>query len=553
MREKFPNSFNDDGIINHASPRPTESEIDLSGYDAILIYVDWENDDNLNAVELTAYRDFIHEDGKKVLTIGRQENDMETANTVLRIYSPDDDATTYQYSANTETRDPETSYLLSPNGSSTSQLLLGVGDFPNYYANNGFRAVEFEKTLDGVVMPFTTSGEFILTNEDASNSFAALDLGDKGAAHLSRWSCGASSNGSLGMSIDANFVNNSREQFCRNLISSIAPDDTLVDVEVGTLSISGDAEEASYRLISGGSNNFKIIGDSLILDRDANLEEGSYDLTIGVTPTGSDEIERTVSVSVADAEAEKRIVSTKTSYNVGDTVSFSRENLVSHTDYLEDISWVSIGDNSGGGTPTNTGIITLHYRITEGDTTYDRFHEIEINHDCSSDHCKEFATSMDTEDDLEPGSDYEAGATVNNVFEANNFTAWSGTPSGFFDRFTTGTGRFTGPNYQGTWPYNFDYHYDLEINYESRVGILEADGTLSNYTLDERWEFNFLQSGGACESHICSFSDDTEGYDLRVHLANMSLPNGKYGLLIRSERYMNGSGTSTSWTPMTPQ
>ena len=549
MREKFPDSFDDNGFINHAHPRPTDTELDLSSYDAILIYADWNDDSNFNEIERTAYRAFIHDDGKKVLTIGRQENDMGTANSILRIYSPDDATGTYQYSASADTRNPQTDYPLTPNGASTSALLAGVGDFPNHYDSNGFQVVEFAKTLDGVAQPFTGDDEFILANDDASDSFAALDLGSTGAVFLSRWSCGSNGDGGLGTSINANLVNNSREQFCRNLISSIAPDDTLVDVEVGTLSVSGNASDASYRLISGGTDNFKIIGDKLILDKGASLATDSYDLTIGVTPTGGEEIERTVSVSVADGTVEKRVIATRDTYNVGDTVSFPTENLVSHTDYLEDISWVTIGSNSGDGVPTNTGIITLHYRITEGGTTYDRFHEIEINHDCSSDYCKEFATSMDTEGDLVEGHDFEEGTMVGGVFDPNDFTSWSS----FFDRFTTGTGRFVSRNYQETWPVSIDYHYDLEVNYGSRAGILEADGTFAGHTLDERWQFNFLQCSGASGSHICYFTDDNDNFDLSVNLANISLPNGKHSIMLRNTQHWNGTGSDFGWSLMTPQ
>ena len=54
----------------------------------------------------------------------------------------------------------------------------------------------------------------------------------------------------------------------------------------------------------------------------------------------------------------------------------------------------------GGGEVTNTGTITLHYRVSENGNTYDRFHEIEVVHDCQSDHCDAFATSMDTESEF---------------------------------------------------------------------------------------------------------------------------------------------------------
>ena len=565
MKEKFPESF-DDNDFKYYTRRPNYADnygvaepdlvTDLTPYDAVLIYAGWFSRDELTAAEITEYSRAVQdtENGLKVLLIGRQTTSNPRVNSIMNIFDYTDagDGKDYEYRSayyasgnSTDTLQP----ILDSEGEPVSELLAGVTEFPQYYNDSGFGRIDFNKAEapnDGDDLVSFDNG---LLSSETDDHIVAMDFGDQGAAFIGRWSCGANGEGNLGTSINANLVNNGREQFCRNLISSIAPDDSLVDVEVGTLSVSGTDETASYRLISGGSDNFKIIDDRLILDRDASLVAGSYDLTIGVTPTGGDEIERTVSVSVADGDAEKRVISTRDTYNVGDTVSFPTENLVSHTGYLEDISWVSIGDSSGGGTPTNTGIVTLHYRIIEGDTTYDRFHEIEINHDCSSDHCKEFATSMDTEDNLDEGQHFEVGETVSNVFEANDFTSWSS----FFDRFTTGTGRFASRDFQGTWPVSVDYHYDLEISYGGRAGILEADGTLAGHTLDERWEFDFLQSGGACESHICFFEDNSDNYDLNVYLANISLPNGKHSIMLNNQQYWNGSGTNYGWSPMTPQ
>ena len=214
MREKFPDSFNGNDFVYYAAPRPSE-EPDLSSYDAVFIYSDWNNGSNTNPVERTAYRSFIHDDGKKILTVGRQENSMDTANSILRIYSPDEEATTYQYSTNAVTRSDPANYLLSPSNGSNSALLKGVDAFPTHYDNdNNFRSVEFEKTLNSVAQPLTDADEFILGSGD---SFAAVDMGSKGAAFFSRWACSANGQGALGTSINANLVNNSREQFCRNL------------------------------------------------------------------------------------------------------------------------------------------------------------------------------------------------------------------------------------------------------------------------------------------------------------------------------------------------
>ena len=358
---------------------------------------------------METYRDFIHTDGKKVLIIGRSDptrghvdpNDpdnpdgMHNMDTALPIYYNGSSGTRYEAGQGTSSSDK----ILTPTDDATSDLLAGVTAFPYYYStSNNDLAVDF--------YPLSGSLGADVGILAADGSTAALDLDAKGAVFAGRYACSAyagNSNSIINSSINANLVNNGREQFCRNLISSIAPEDTLVDVEVGTLSVSGNSEGASYRLVGSDSDSFKIIGDRLILNGNASLAAGSYDLTVGVTRAGEEEIERTVSVAVENGVAEKRVISTRDTYNVGDTVSFPTENLVSHKAYLEeltknsdDVSWISFGSSSGSGTPGNTGIITLHYRITEGDTTYDRFHEIEINHECSSDHCTEFATSMNT-------------------------------------------------------------------------------------------------------------------------------------------------------------
>jgi hypothetical protein len=157
---------------------------------------------------------------------------------------------------------------------------------------------------------------------------------------------------------------------------------------------------------------------------------------------------------------------------------------------------------------------------------------------------------MDTEDDLDQGQHFEPGEVVSSVFEANDFTPWSS----FFDRFTSGTGRFASRQFQSNSPWSSDYHYDLEVNYGDRTGLLEAEGTLSGYNLnDQRWQFDFLQSGGACDGHVCEFADNNDNYDLRVFLANISLPNGKHSLMLRNSEYTSLGEMTTDWEPMTPQ
>ena len=579
LREKFPDSFDENGFVNHTSSQ--SSDIDLSSYDAILVSLGSDdNDHNFTPAEVTEYRNFIHSDDKKILLIGRQELDMGTINSAMPIYHNNVDG--YQYTGrNTANSVPQD---LSPVESSASELLLGVTSFGQYNDSNPFASVDFTRDLvvDGSDEPISVDNGLLI---NSYNDYPALDFGPKGAVFFARWGCGAngSKNAELGASIDANFVDNGREQFCRNLISSLAPEASLVDVEVGSLSVSGDADAASYRIILGGNGNFKIIGDKLLLDKDANLpdEAGTYALTIGVTPVGEAEVERTISVAVAEGGAEKRVIATRDRYQVGDTVSFPTQNLVSHKDYLEDITWISIDAASGGGQATNTGIITLHYRITENGATYDRFHEIELVHDCSSDHCDAFATSMDTENEL----------VFNQHFEFDNRSSWNS----FFDRFSTGSVRLqkayafsSSEAYDETSNQaylkvlNANYSHDLTVNFGTEAGELNTAGTFDGIAVggfDVTWNFSFTDANGPCDaSGSCylpvSDAAGTNATNLRtsdmgdnnipgVGLMNMALPNGKHSLLVRSNlasETANGCNSSnqcrlheTEYQPMTPK
>jgi hypothetical protein len=554
-----------------------------------LVYLDYDdNDNNFTPAEVTEYRNFIHSDGKKILSIGRQELDMGTINSAMPIYHNNVDG--YQYTGLTSAENQEQpSQDLNPVESSDTELLLGVTSFRQYYDSSTFRLVDFTRDLvaDGSDEPISVENGLLI---DSYNNYPALDFGAKGAVFFARWGCGAngSANRELGASIDANFVDNGREQFCRNLISSLAPEASLVDVEVGSLSVSGDADAASYRIIRGGNGNFKIIGDKLLLDKDANLpvpnkdgdlpdEDSTYALTIGVTPVGEAEVERTISVAVANGGAEKRVIATRDRYKVGDTVSFPTQNLVSHKDYLEDITWISIDAASGGGQATNTGIINLHYRITENGATYDRFHEIELVHDCSSDHCDAFATSMDTENEL----------TLGEHFEDDNRSSWK---KSFFGRFSTGSVRLqkayafssseaydeNSQAYQKVL--NANYSHDLTVNFGTQLGELNTAGTFDGIEeggFDVTWNFSFTDENGPCDpSGYCNLpvSDTTGSANLvednmgdnisRVELMNMDLPNGKHSLLVRSNLASETKDVctecqnrrhETEYQPMTPK
>ena len=551
LREKFPDSFDANGIMHHATPQ--SSVIDLSGYDAIFVYFDSDaGGEEFSGSEEAAYRDFIHSDNKKVLMIGDQKEnasntgsgDFPTINSAMGIYNQNA-PNGFEYSAVVSQGQTPMALDLNP-ANQTSELLAGVASFEQYY-DEDFESFNF---IHGGV---GTSANAMATVDNAlltssNNDMAALDFDAKGAVFFGRWTCAANTsiNGGLGASILPNSVSNGREQFCRNLISSIAPDNTLVDVEVGTLSVPGETAGASYRLISGHDDEFSLIGDKLILNGGADLNPGTYDLIFGVTIEGGNEITRTLSLDVEGGSAEKRHIATRDTYHVGEAVSFSTENLVTDTGYLvhatknsSNVSWVSIGSVSSGGTPSNTGVITLHYRINENGSTYDRFHEIDIVHDCTSDHCEAFATSMDTANDLAFGSD----------FDASDRSTWDS----FFQRFSTGVGRFAdsrtiqGSNMTG------NYAHDLSVNFGTQSASLVTDGTFNSLPIDETWNFDFEASGGPCDANLCTLNDDSPAYQLTVNLMNVALPNGKHSMMVKTQLEEGTSSFTADYVPMTPQ
>ena len=175
LSEKFPDSFDDNGPINHTA-RQT-SDVDLSSYDAIFIYLG-TNDafHNFSSAEVTAYRGFIHDDSKKVFTIGRQEQDMGTINSVMPIYHNGSDG--YQYTGSTSSNNQPQD--LSPVDGNTSDLLLGVTSFEQYNDSSGFQRVSFSQDLvaDNSDTP-APAANGLLTN--SFDDYTALDFGDKGA------------------------------------------------------------------------------------------------------------------------------------------------------------------------------------------------------------------------------------------------------------------------------------------------------------------------------------------------------------------------------------
>ncbi|MDG1007493.1 MAG: FecR family protein, partial [Alphaproteobacteria bacterium] len=568
LRETFPDGGDVDLTAVDGFDHTTDVNsggINLDNYDAVLLYMDDAND--LSADEQAMLRAFIHTDGKRVVVIGEQHVSMQTPiNSALKIFDTDTQGE-FRYSAANASGVSEANYnalhfaTLTPNNSSNSPLLDGVEAFVGSYdGDSGFPYLSFTRSIIGTnIAPGPVNNDILSISGDGQ----ALDFGTKGALFISRFSCSSdnSVDAHLGASVSSNFVSDGRTQFCRNLFSSLAPNDSLADVEVGTLAATGADGQASFTLTSF-TDLFKIVGDKLLLKGGAVLDANNYNLAINTQLADGTTAQSAVQVSVTDGAAQARIVSTRETVTISNgsvgsnnsSVTINGTNL--QTD-LNDISWISVGLPN---TPGQTGLLTLHYKETAGGETFDRFHEIEVNYDCASAYCDDFATSMDTQNDMIFGQH----------FNADNFGDWSS----FFTRFTTGTGTFrhaynfsssNGYNEGGSSdPYldtlNADYSHALSVNYGSRSGVLRTAGTFDGIVdangnaanFDVSWAIDFLGNGSACSGTSChlqvgSANNASVLYNLRqgeleagsgvsagVYLANMPLPNGKYGMAVKS-------------------
>jgi ferric-dicitrate binding protein FerR (iron transport regulator) len=568
LRETFPDGGDVDLTAVDGFDHTTDVNsggINLDNYDAVLLYMDDSN--ALSADEQAMLRAFIHTDGKRVVVIGEQHVSMQTPiNSALKIFDTDTQGE-FRYSAANASGVSEANYnalhlaTLTPNNSSNSPLLDGVEAFVGSYdGNSGFPYLSFTRSIIGTnIAPGPVSNDIL----SISGVGQALDFGTKGALFIGRFSCSSnnSADAHLGASVSSNFVSDGRIQFCRNLFSSLAPNDSLADVEVGTLAATGADGQASFTLTSF-TDLFKIVGDKLLLKGGAVLDANNYNLAINTHLADGTTAQSAVQVSVTDGAAQARIVSTRETVTISNGSGGSNNSSVTingtnlQTD-LSDISWISVGLPN---TPGQTGLLTLHYKETAGGETFDRFHEIEVNYDCASAYCDDFATSMDTQNDMIFGQH----------FNADNFGDWSS----FFTRFTTGTGTFrhaynfsssNGYNEGGSSdPYldtlNADYSHALSVNYGSRNGVLTTAGTFDGIVdangdaanFDVSWAIDFLGNGSACTGTSCHLQvgsannasvlhnlrqgelEAGSGVNAGVYLANMPLPNGKYGMAVKS-------------------
>lgn len=594
LREKFPdsNAPTFDGF-EHLPKQETMAASALDGYDGVLIYLDYGDTTNdLSNQERDAYRAFAQTANKKVVVIGRTEANSQTVNSVMPIFH--NGASGYQYVA-TSSPSGEATGPLEPVSGSSSDLLLGVDAFSAKYTNSGgFPYYQWERDLveDANDTPISVDNGLLLWE---SNYAQALDFGDMGSVFFGRFSCGsdASADGALGRSINANFVSDGRAQFCRNLFSSLAPDNKLVDVEVGSLSaVNGGSQ--SYELASH-TDIFKINGSKLLLKAGVQPTAGDYQLSIRTTEADGNVVNAAVTVSVDAAAAQARVISSRQTATVGQALSIDTTNMKTQAADLDALSWASLSGNTVSGAPGQTGMIVLHYRETQNGETYDRFHEVVVNYDCASDYCTDFATSMDTQNAL----------VYNTHFALSDFNSWEI----FFQRFHTATATSTGSfthqrafsgstSYSGSDPYltaqNGDFTHNLTVNYGLGTGSLNSAGTFDgvfnevsgggfeqsgadyvagSFNMD--WTIDFTACNGSnngCRLDVANADAGSVTQNLNttgsgedtsyVALHNMALPNGKLSLIIKDNFLADHPDgctagacrkTVSSYEAMTPQ
>lgn len=597
LREKFPEASASNLITTDGFEQVddvSDSSIDLADYDAIFMYL---NDSNtVSSSEQAVLQEFIAS-GKAVLTIGEVSTPPTVINSALAIYSTTETvngvSTTYSYSAaemgdpNSAIYDMEHRAALRTVSTGDEELLAGVDTFNGLYEGggdtpylditrnsgsapeaitNGLLEVYGEIEVDG--------GQYTISLPNGG-AYQAVDFGAQGSAFFGSFSCGAdSSAGSMsGASVSLNAVSTGRTQFCRNMISSIAPAQSLVDVEVGRLEAVGESGQVSFEL-NNHTDIFRILGDRLLLRKGATPTGQSYNLAITSSFENGESGQGDVTVFVSPVTAETRIISSRDTVRIsnGSTNSADQTVIIDEVGLqteLADIAWISVGAQS---TPTETGILTLHYRDTLAGETYDRFKQVEVVYDCTSNHCTEFATSMDTLAPLEFGKH----------FTADDFVEWGPTNSeSFFSRFSTGTGSFALSHSSAadtndysvamaTGEYqpaaSHDINHALTINYGERTGTLTTTGSFNNEgsnsaAIDLEWANFSFDSGPVQELNLVgeTISGINTG-DSYVNLVNLSLPNGKSTIAAKTHLYGPESSCNSDcrfaghgYTPMKPQ
>lgn len=327
-------------------------------------------------------------------------------------------------------------------------LTLGVTSLVHDY-NGSFEQLDFSGS---------TTAQNLLQDSLGGTQQAALTFGDSGNIYVTRHVCGADGSGVYG--IEA--MTHDAAVFCSNLISAMAPTDSLRAVEVGQLSISGESN-VSFELLSDTSGYFTILGNRLLLDGGATPTPGPYDITVGVTIGDGAQVSMTQTVNVTEATRESHIIASSSTHNVDSTVTLP--DTLGGTLKTELPSWVSIGTQSG--TPTLGGVIRLHYEHTIDGTVFDRYHDLVVNTGCTSDYCTAFLDSLDTKTPLTEGRHF-------------SMTGHQADFDAFYTSFGNGTGTFRGhESISVVNSHDLDSHLEVTVNYAARTTDMTSRGSFS--------------------------------------------------------------------------
>ncbi|NBR78752.1 MAG: hypothetical protein EBT71_01715, partial [Alphaproteobacteria bacterium] len=473
LREKFPNSTAAEGsslpqfdnlpFVYRLSGNVADSNgdlvhgaVSLDDYDGILAIANLSGsayflNGTLSADEQTVLANFTS-NGGRVLALG-EPGTPQAASVSAHLDIFQNGAS---YSANGQTAQ---TLSLAP-ATADNALTAGVQNIAHAHAD-GFPLFSFSDL---------SNAEALLQTSDANPHVAGYGF-DSGALYIARYGCASDGSGSFG--IEA--LGHDMEQFCANLVASLAPDDSLRDVEIAKISLrEDDGSQPTYRLISGGDGLFRIDGDRLLMVGGQTPEAEAYELRIGVT--GADGVEKRITqnftISGTAGSAESKIISRRVEVQAGAAVNLVENGTLVNQQDLPD--WITITNNEDGnvvgtGTPGLPGDITLHYSIGEGDTAYDRYVRLAVASDCASDNCRAFLASLDTQSPLTEGRHYSLAGYQ------PDFTA-------FYDRFTTGQGNFSGgqdiEGETGTARANLA----VSINYADRQADIIASGLFADFS-----------------------------------------------------------------------
>ena len=473
LREKFPNSIAAEGsslpqfdnlpFVYRLSGNVADSNgdlvhgaVSLDDYDGILAIANLSGsayflNGTLSADEQTVLANFTS-NGGRVLALG-QPGTAQAASVSAHLDIFQNGAS---YSANGQTAQ---TLSLAP-ATADNALTAGVQNIAHAHAD-GFPLFSFSDL---------SNAEALLQTSDANPHVAGYGF-DSGALYIARYGCASDGFGSFG--IEA--LGHDMGQFCANLVASLAPDDSLRDVEIAKISLrEDDGSQPTYRLISGGDGLFRIDGDRLLMVGGQTPEAEAYELRIGVT--GADGVEKRITqnftISGTAGSAESKIISRRVEVQAGAAVNLVENGTLVNQQDLPD--WITITNNEDGnvvgtGTPGLPGDITLHYSIGEGDTAYDRYVRLAVASDCASDNCRAFLASLDTQSPLTEGRHYSLAGYQ------PDFTA-------FYDRFTTGQGNFSGgQNIEGETG-TARANLTVSINYADRQADIIASGVFADFS-----------------------------------------------------------------------